>query len=163
MKHAQTLYTSDVPFDGVIGDTVTLDFDHRRRRRLKLETDGGAAFLLDLPELKTLRDGDILLLEDGSAIAVRARNEPVADIRCNDLAHLVRVAWPLGNRHLPTELMGDRLRIRQDHVIEDMAVKLGATVKRLNAPFNPEGGAYGHGETEGHSHGVGHNHGHHHG
>lgn len=161
MIHAQAVYTAETPFDGVIGDTVTLDFDHRRRRRLKLESDNGLFFLLDLPELKTLRDGDILLLEDGSAIGVRARNEPVADIRCNDLAHLVRVAWHLGNRHLPTELMGDRLRIRQDHVIEDMAAKLGATVTRLEAPFNPEGGAYGHGETEGHSHG--HSHGHHHG
>ncbi|MBO0332481.1 urease accessory protein UreE [Sneathiella sp. CAU 1612] len=138
-------------------DTVTLDFDHRRRRRLKLETDKGTAFLLDLPETKTLRDGDILLLEDGTGIGVRACNEPVADISCKDLAHLVRVAWHLGNRHLPTELMGDRLRIRQDHVIEEMAEKLGATVGRLEAPFNPEGGAYGHGETEGHGHG------HHHG
>ncbi|MDF2366357.1 urease accessory protein UreE [Sneathiella sp.] len=157
MKHAHAIHTSTTPFDGVIGDTVTLDFDHRRRRRLKLETDKGTAFLLDLPELKTLRDGDILLLEDGSAIGVLARNEPVADIRCKDLAHLVRVAWHLGNRHLPTELMGDRLRIRQDHVIEKMATQLGATVTRLEGPFNPEGGAYGHGETEGHSHG------HHHG
>ena len=156
MKHAQVIHTSETPYNGVIGDTVTLDFDHRRRRRLKLETDGGASFLLDLPELKTLRDGDILLLEDGSAVAVRARNEPVADIRCNDLAHLVRVAWHLGNRHLPTELMEDRLRIRQDHVIENMAVKLGATVTRLEAPFNPEGGAYGHGETHGHDHGHPH-------
>ncbi|MZR29499.1 urease accessory protein UreE [Sneathiella litorea] len=161
MKHAQAVYKAEAPFAGVIGDTVTLDFDHRRRRRLKLKTDKGLDFLLDLPELKTLQDGDILLLEDGSAIGVRARNEAVADIRCNDLAHLVRVAWHLGNRHLPTELMGDRLRIRQDHVIEDMAAKLGATVTRLEAPFNPEGGAYGHGETEGHSHG--HSHGHHHG
>lgn len=157
MKHAQAIYTSTTPFDGVMLDTVTLDFDHRRRRRLKLETDKGTAFLLDLPETKTLRDGDILLLEDGTGIGVRACNEPVADISCKDLAHLVRVAWHLGNRHLPTELMGDRLRIRQDHVIEEMAEKLGATVARLEAPFNPEGGAYGHGETEGHGHG------HHHG
>ena len=156
MKHARAIYSSSTPFDGVVCDTVTLDFDHRCRRRLKLETDNGMAFLLDMPELKTLRDGDILLLEDGSGIGVRARNEPVVDIRCKDLAHLVRVAWHLGNRHLPTELMGDRLRIRQDHVIEEMAEKLGATVMRLDAPFNPEGGAYGRGETQGHSHGYHH-------
>lgn len=159
MKHAHAIFTSRTPFDGVIGDTVTLDFDHRRRRRLKLETDGGESFLLDLPELKTLRDGDVLLLDDGSGIGVRARNEPVADISCKDTLHLVRIAWHLGNRHLPTELMGNRLRIRQDHVIEEMVTKLGAAVTRLDAPFNPEGGAYGHGETGGHSHGDGHSHG----
>jgi len=158
MNHAKAIHTSGATFDGEICDTVTLDFDSRRRRRLKLETDQGAAFLLDLPELKTLRDGDILILEDGSGIAVHARNEPVADILCKDLAHLVRIAWHLGNRHLPTELMEDSLRIRQDHVIEEMVTQLGATVERVDAPFNPEGGAYGHGETEGHDHGNSHGH-----
>ena len=93
-------------------------------------------------------------------VLVRAKDEPVADIRSLNLAHLVRIAWHLGNRHLPTELMADRMRIRQDHVIEEMLVKLGAIVERLEAPFNPEGGAYGHGETEGHDHGPSHGHSH---
>ena len=160
MKHAIHISPSDADFDGEVVDTVTLDFDHRRRRRLKLETDGGESFLLDLPELKTMRDGDILILEDGRGIQVRAKDEAVVDITCQDVGHLVRVAWHLGNRHLPTQLMGDRLRIRQDHVIEEMATVLGAVVTRLQAPFNPEGGAYGHGETEGHSHEHSHSHSH---
>jgi urease accessory protein len=140
-------------FDGHIVGSVTLDFDHRRRRRLTLCTDEGTSFLLNLVKVHTLRDGDILLLQDGAGVQVRAKSEPVLDIHCADLKHLVRISWHLGNRHLPTELMGDRLRIRQDHVIEQMVQQLGAQTRRLNAPFNPEGGAYGHGETEGHSHG----------
>ena len=161
MKRVTDICRRDSVFGGTIVDTVTLDFDNRRRRRIRLTADGGTEFLLDLPELQTLRDGDILLLQEGGGIKVRARDEPVVDIICKDQAHLVRIAWHLGNRHLPTELMGGRLRIRQDHVIEEMVTRLGATTSRLNAPFNPEGGAYGHGETQGHDH-HDHSHGHHH-
>ncbi|MEP5515392.1 MAG: urease accessory protein UreE, partial [Bauldia litoralis] len=81
------------------------------------------------------------------------------EIGATDPAHLVRIAWHLGNRHLPTQLLGERLLIRRDHVIEAMLVGLGATVTHVEAPFDPEGGAYGHGETHGHSHG-GHHHSH---
>ena len=84
--------------------------------------------------------------------------EPLTEIRAADTAALVRLAWHLGNRHLPTQLDGDRLLIRRDHVIEAMLVGLGAAVAHVDAPFDPEGGAYGHGE-EGRS---GHGHGHHH-
>ena len=152
MNRATAICTGIAEFEGKILDMVTLDFDSRRRRRLKLTADQGTEFLLDLPEVQTLRDGDVLVLEDGRGIRVRASNELVADITCKDLAHLVRVAWHLGNRHLPTELLEGRLRIRQDHVIEAMAEHLGADVTRRRAPFNPEGGAYGHGETHGHDH-----------
>ncbi|PHQ71889.1 MAG: urease accessory protein UreE [Sneathiella sp.] len=153
MRHATEIASGEGVFPGEIIDTVTLDFDSRRRRRIKLTGDAGTEFLLDLPEVRTLRDGDILRLTDGSGIKVKAKDEPVVDITCKDTAHLVRVAWHLGNRHLPTQLLQDRLRIRQDHVIEEMVIQLGAMASRLDAPFDPEGGAYGHGETEGHSHG----------
>lgn len=137
-------------------DTVTLRYDDRHRRRMTMTTDTGQDFLLDLPETTVLRDGDMLLLEDGHAIAVRAAAEPVAEIVARDPHHLIRIAWHLGNRHLPTHILPDRLRIRQDHVIEDMAEKLGARVERKDAPFDPEGGAYGHGATHGHDHGNSH-------
>ena len=71
---------------------------------------------------------------------------------------LLRIAWHLGNRHLPTQLLGDRLRIREDHVILDLLKKLGAKTEVIEAPFDPEGGAYGHGRTHGHDHGHGHGH-----
>lgn len=149
--------------------SITLAYSERYRRRMKMRTDQGQEFLLNLHEATELRDGHGLQLEDGAIILVKAANEPVADIVCADRQHLVRVAWHLGNRHLPTQIMGDRLRILQDHVIEEMARGLGATVERKDAPFNPEGGAYGHGRTQSHEHGhthahaIGHSHRHEHG
>jgi urease accessory protein len=125
-------------------DRVTLDYDGRHRRRVALAGDGGLAFLLDLPEVQVFRDGDGLLLEDGRVVLVRAAEEAVADITCDTPEALVRIAWHLGNRHLPTQLLAGRLRIRDDHVIVAMAQGLGAAVRRLRAPFDPEGGAYAH-------------------
>jgi len=150
-------------WSGAVADTVVLDFDHRHRRRMAMTGTGGLAFLLDLAEAEALADGDGLMLEDGRLVAVTAAAEPLAEVTCDDTDQLVRVAWHLGNRHLPTELLGDRLRIRRDHVIADMLRKLGAAVAEIEAPFNPEGGAYGHGRTHGHSHDHDHGHGHSHG
>ncbi len=136
-------------------DTVQLSHDDRRRRRISLTTDGGMPFLLDLAKTPTLRDGDGLVLEDGRIVRVVAAPEALLEIGARDARHLVRLAWHLGNRHLPTQIVeGDvpALRIRADHVIADMAAKLGGTVREIEAPFDPEGGAYGHGGTMGHSH-----------
>ncbi len=122
--------------------TVVLDFDQRHRRRIVMRTEAGLEFLLDLEKAHRLREGDALVLEDGRLIEIIAAPEPLAEIRCSDLRHLVRVAWHLGNRHLPTMLDGDRLVVRRDHVIEDMVRGLGAAVAHIDAPFDPEGGAY---------------------
>lgn len=162
MKTALERLAGGEGFAGSIIGTVTLDFDSRRRRRIRLTMDGGEDFLLNLSEVATLREGDMLKLEDGSGVEVKAASEAVVDVTCASTAELVRVAWHLGNRHLPTQLMGDKLRIRQDHVIEEMLGILGAKTERVNAPFNPEGGAYGHGETESHEHGHSHDHSHSH-
>jgi len=123
-------------------DTVVLDFDDRHRRRMTMTGTRGLAFLLDLEKAVALRGGDALVLEDGRLIEVVAAPEPLAEVRCKDPAHLVRVAWHLGNRHLPTQIMAKGLRIRRDHVIEAMVTGLGARVIEIEAPFDPEGGAY---------------------
>ncbi len=123
-------------------DTVVLDFDDRHRRRMTMTGTRGLAFLLDLEKAVALRGGDALVLEDGRLIEVVAAPEPLAEIRCNDPEHLVRVAWHLGNRHLPTQIMAKSLRIRRDHVIEAMVTGMGARVIEIEAPFDPEGGAY---------------------
>jgi len=135
----------------VAADKVVLDFERRHRRRIVMKGENGIEFLLDLPEAATLRNGDSLLLEDGRIVRVAAALEPLAEIAAIDRAHLLRLAWHLGNRHLPTEIAGDRLRIRRDHVIEAMMVGLGAKVTEVTAPFDPEGGAYVHGD-HGHAH-----------
>jgi urease accessory protein len=123
-------------------DTVVLDFDDRHRRRMAMTGTRGLEFLLDLENAVALRGGDALVLDDDRLIEVVAAPEPLAEIRCNDPQHLVRVAWHLGNRHLPTQIMAKGLRIRRDHVIEAMVRGLGARVIEIEAPFDPEGGAY---------------------
>jgi urease accessory protein len=130
-------------------DTVVLDFDDRHRRRMAMTGTRGLEFLLDLENATVLRGGDALVLDDGRLIEVVAAPEPLAEIRGNDPQHLVRVAWHLGNRHLPTQITPKGLRIRRDHVIEAMVKGLGARVIEIEAPFDPEGGAYAGG---GHAH-----------
>ena len=108
-------------WNGVPADTVVLDFDERYRRRVAMTGVGGLAFLLDLTEAAMLRGGDGLRLEDGRIVEVVAAPEPLAEIRAADGIGLARVAWHLGNRHLPTEILPKALRIRRDPVIEAMA------------------------------------------
>ena len=129
-------------WSGTPVDSVLIDFDRRHRRRIQLETVGGAEVLLDLAQAVRLRDGDGLQVAGGGVVLVRARPEPVLEIHVHDQAALVRIAWHLGNRHLPVQLLGERIRIRADHVIADMVRGLGAHVHEMEAPFDPEGGAY---------------------
>ena len=146
-------------------DSVVLDFDDRHRRRMAMTGTRGLEFLLDLEQAVALRGGDALVLEDGRLIEVVAAPEPLTEIRGSDPQHLVRIAWHLGNRHLPTQIMAKALRIRRDHVIEAMVKGLGARVIEIEAPFDPEGGAYADGgHAHGHSHAAHdhHDHGDHH-
>jgi len=136
-------------------DTVVLDFDDRHRRRMAMTGTRGLEFLLDLENAVVLRGGDALVLDDGRLIEVVAAPESLIEIRGADPHHLIRVAWHLGNRHLPTQIMAKALRIRRDHVIEAMVKGLGARVIEIEAPFDPEGGAYaggGHAHAQSDSH-----------
>jgi urease accessory protein len=133
-------------------DVVSLDYDHRTRRRIALTGVGGLEFLLDLAKAPVLAADDGLRLEDGRIVAVEAAPERLLEIACRDERALARIAWHLGNRHLAAEI-GDRvIHIRDDHVIADMARGLGADVRIVERPFNPEGGAYSHGSSQGHHH-----------
>lgn len=137
-------------------DAVVLDFDDRHRHRMAMTGTRGLEFLLDLEDAVALRGGDALVLEDGRLIEVVAAPEPLVEIRGSDPHHLVQIAWHLGNRHLPTQIVGKGLRIRRDHAIEDMVRGLGARVIVIEAPFDPEGGAYAGGGHAGHGHGDDH-------
>jgi urease accessory protein len=126
-------------------DRVVLDAEERYRRRVALTAEGGLRFLLDLPEATALRNGDGLVLGDGAIVAVVGSPEPLAEIAASDVAALARLAWHLGNRHTELQIVGDRLRIRRDRVLEDMLRGLGARVTAIEAPFEPQRGAYDHG------------------
>ncbi len=137
-------------------DRVELDFDSRHRRRIRIVTEAGEAVLLDLPEAVAMADGDGLRLEDGRWIAIVAADEPLMEVSADSRLDLLRIAWHVGNRHLPTDISrsgdgGLRLRLRPDHVIAEMIAGLGGRVRDIRAPFQPEGGAY-----RGHSHHHGH-------
>ena len=145
------------PTEKAVG-SLTLDFDARHRRRIRLTVDQGEDVLLDLPKAVAMADGDGLQLEDGRWLRVQAAAELIVEISHKDPRQLVRIAWHLGNRHLPTQIQDKVLRIRPDHVIEDMLLRFGADLAKVLVAFQPEGGAYG-------SHGHHHHHddeGHHH-
>jgi urease accessory protein len=133
-------------------DVVRLDYDRRTRRRIALTAAGGLDFLLDLANAPVLAAGDGLRLEDGRIVAVEAAPERLLEIACADARALARIAWHLGNRHLATEIGARVVYIRDDHVIADMVRGLGAEVRTVERPFNPEGGAYGRAAAHGHHH-----------
>ncbi len=151
---------------GEARDVVTLDFDDRHRRRKRYVGEGGFAFLLDLAEASVMRDGDGLALEGGGFVRVRAAPEALIEVTAEDADKLARLAWHLGNRHLPAQIGAGRILIREDHVILRMLEGLGARLRRVQAPFDPEGGAYGehnrHPEHHHHHHHHGDGHHHHH-
>jgi len=134
-------------------DRVTLAFVDRHRRRLRLVAESGTPFLLDLARAQHLADGDGLELDDGGYVLVCAAAERVIEIEADGPTDLLRLAWHLGNRHLPVQAFAGRLRIRDDHVIAAMVEGLGGRVTRLSAPFDPETGAYaGAEQAHGHEH-----------
>jgi urease accessory protein len=137
-------------------DRITLSYDERHRRRLRFLADAGTEFLLDLPRTTVLHGGDGLKLEDGRVILVTAADEPLLEVTAG-ADQLARLAWHIGNRHLPAQMAGARILIREDSVIEEMLRGLGATVRHVSEPFTPEPGAYdgGHALLLAHGHGHG--------
>jgi urease accessory protein len=133
-------------------DRVVLDADERHRRRIVLTGERGTKFLLDLPRATPLRDGDGLVLEDGTVVRVAGKPEPLVEIAAASAHELARLAWHIGNRHTDVQVVGDALRIRRDHVLEQMLLGLGARLTPVEAAFDPEPGAYGHGHDHDHGH-----------
>ncbi|HEY4210798.1 MAG TPA: urease accessory protein UreE [Steroidobacteraceae bacterium] len=123
-------------------DSVRLTYDERHRRRLRYIGDRGTVFLLDLPRATVLHAGDGLKLEDGRIVRVDASPESLVEITAPDAHTLVRLAWHVGNRHIPAQLEASRLVIRYDSVIVGMVVGLGAAVRTFSGEFTPEPGAY---------------------
>jgi urease accessory protein len=160
--------------------TLTLAFDARCKSRLAATLDNGEEVALLLPRGTVLRDGDVLVAQDGGLVHVVAAAEEVLYVRAPDRLTLTRAAYHLGNRHTPVEVGDDYLKLEFDPVLADMLKRLGATVDRVSMPFQPETGAYGGGHKHGHDetfaedyaiaqqvfdehHGHGHSHDHDHG
>jgi urease accessory protein len=133
-------------------DRVTLDAGDRQRRRIVLRGEKGTEFLLDFAKPVSLRDGDGLVLDDGSIVLVTGAPEALVEVSAHSALDTVRLAWHLGNRHTDLQIAGDKLRIRRDHVLEEMLRGLGAQLTPLEAPFDPEAAAPH--EHHGHGHGA---------
>ena len=133
--------------------TLTLPFELRQKSRLRTRLDDGTEVGLVLERGAPLRGGDRLRAEDGRVVEVRAAPEPVSEVQAGDPRSLARAAYHLGNRHVPVQVGTDFLRYRRDHVLDAMLQGLGLGVSRVEAPFEPESGAYGGGH---HHHGHDH-------
>ena len=121
-------------------DTILLDFDERHRRRVVMRGTKGTQFLLDLPRAMALRGGDALELADGRLVEIIAAPEPLAEFRAPSARDFARLAWHLGNRHLPAQILDGRIRVRADAIIENMVRGLGFETMHVAAPFDPEAG-----------------------
>jgi len=149
--------------------TLELDWDTRQKSRFDAVDSQGRRIGVFLPRGGAVRGGDILVAEDGSLIAVKARAEPLLAVTVG--AHgtpldLLRAAYHLGNRHVPLEVTPTRLQLEPDHVLAEMLKRMGLVVETVEAPFEPESGAYGtpvaaaHGHAQGHGHEHDHKHDH---
>jgi len=149
-------------------DSVILASDQRRVQTGHLTGVKGTQIGLMMPEAVLLRMGDALELDDGSIVDVVIEPEALIEIRGNDLMHLARLAWHLGDRHVPVQVLSNRLRMRRDDALEALLKGLGARLTAIEAPFDPEGGAYAtqpahhHHDHDHAGHDHHHDHGHHH-
>jgi urease accessory protein len=152
-----------------VTDTVILDFAQRSAGRVAVSGVKGTTIEIDLHRPMRLRTDDLLLLDDGGLVEVVAAPEPLIEARAADLPALARLAWHLGDRHIAAQMLANRIRVRRDDAIEALLRALGAKVALIEAPFEPEGGAYeshAHGHDHEHDHDHAdhdHAHGHHHG
>jgi len=130
-----------------VSDRLELPFEPRQKSRLRTKLASGEEVALALPRGDVLRGGDLVTASDGRVIEVVSKKEDLLHVECDGPLALAKLAYPLGNRHVPVEVGDGYLRIAADHVLEDMLKQLGARVSSLEAPFEPEAGAYG-----GHAH-----------
>lgn len=142
MQRAFVVKPADTWDPALAVDQVVLDADGRHRRRVVLTGERGTIFLLDLPRAVMLKDGDGLVLEDSRMVRVIGRPEALVAITAAAPEQLARLAWHIGNRHVDMQVIGGELRIRRDHVLEEMLLRLGAKLTPIEASFYPEGGAY---------------------
>ncbi|NWG26413.1 MAG: urease accessory protein UreE [Pseudorhodoplanes sp.] len=139
------------PRSGPVIDALILDFERRKGPQGSATGLKGTRVEFDLPAVR-LRTDDCLVLEDGSLVEIVAKPEPLLEIRAQHVSALARIAFHLGDRHIPAEISARRLRVRDEPAVESLLNGLGVTMARIEAPFEPEGGAYARGEGDGHHH-----------
>jgi urease accessory protein len=142
----------------LVADTVILDYAQRSAEKVTVTGAKGTVVDIDLHMPVRLRTDDLLLLDDGTLVEVVAAPEPLIEARASDLPGLSRLAWHLGDRHIPVQVLTNRVRARREAAVETLLTSLGAKVTMIDAPFEPEGGAYALSQAHDHGH---HGHSHH--
>ena len=140
---------------------VILDYAQRSAAKLTVTGVKGTRYEIALAEPRRLFTDDLLELDDGSLLEVVAAPEPLLEVRAADLADLARLAWQLGDRHIPVQVLTNRIRARNEPGTATLLAALGAKVTPIEAPFEPEGGAYASAHGHDHAHADGHDHHHH--
>ncbi|MDP2810599.1 MAG: urease accessory protein UreE [Rhodocyclaceae bacterium] len=139
------------PTGGIASERLVLPFESRCKSRLRTRLASGEEAGLFLERGRVLRGGDLLLGNDGRVIEVVAAAEALMEAQCEDPLQLARAAYHLGNRHVAVQILPGSLRFARDHVLGEMLRGLGLPVAEIEAPFEPEAGAYGAHGGHGHS------------
>jgi urease accessory protein len=161
MPRATSVLAASLRDNRTADDTVILDFAQRGSAEGAVTSVKGRIIEIDLHAPMRLRTDDLLLFDDGTNVEVVAAPEALIEVRGGDLAALARIAWHLGDRHIAAELLPNRIRARRDPTVEKLLASLGAKVTVIDAPFEPEGGAYvpaHHAHDHNHHHDDGHRH-----
>jgi urease accessory protein len=174
MPRATSVINATHRHDRTVADTVILNSTQRSAQKIMVTGTKGTAIEIDLHMPVRLRTDDLLLLEDGTLVEVVAAPESLIEARAADLPGLSRLTWHLGDRHIPVQVLPNRVRALRDAATETLLTSLGAKVTMIDAPFEPEGGAYALSQAHDHGHhgrahhdhddccGGAHSHGHHH-
>jgi urease accessory protein len=167
MPRTSSVIAASHRHDRPIIDTVILDYAQRSARKSTVTGVKGCTIEIDLHQPTRLRTDDLLVLDDGGLVEVVAAPEPLIEARAADLAALARLAWHLGDRHVPVQMLPNRIRAQRDGAVENLFMSLGAKMAMIEAPFEPEGGAYAQAgdascDHHDHAHDHHHDHGHHH-
>jgi urease accessory protein len=158
MPRACSVIAASQRHDRPVVDTVILDYAQRNASKVTVTGVRGGTIDIDLRQPARLRTDDLLVLDDGGLVEVVAAPEPLIEARAADIAGLSRLAWHLGDRHVPAQVLPNRIRAQRDPAIEALLTSLGAKVAVIDAPFEPEGGAYALSQAHDHGH---HGHAHH--
>jgi urease accessory protein len=146
---------------GEIVDTLLLKFDDRRKQQGFVFGGRGTCIEFDFPAPPCLRTDDLLVLDDGKLVEVVADIEPLLEVRAKDFAAMARLVLALGNRHVPVQILANRIRLQKRPEIELLVTEHGLEGIEMMAPFEPDDGAQGHGHHHKHGHEQQHHDDHH--
>jgi urease accessory protein len=149
MKRAIAVLRAGTASDLRPVDTLLLDYKQRQRPEGAHTALRGTQITMALTQTVRLRTDDRLILDDDTLVEIVAQPEQLYELRTASLYELARIAWMLGDRHLAVDISERRLRLRRDPAVDTLLANAAVKIAAIDAPFEPEGGAYAHAAPEG--------------